>query len=106
MAQGVVWGSPVVAKPSDTNTLSYGELFKEVDRGTVTKVELDPATKVAKVTVTGGSPDNKVRNKDVLLLEDNSELFNKLNSKGVEISVQRSADKNAIFWTARKCPYY
>jgi cell division protease FtsH len=97
IAQGVVWSSPVVAKPNDPNILTYGELFKEIDRGTVSKVELDPATKVAKVTVTGGSPDNKVRNKEVLLLEDNSELFNKLNTKGVEISVQRSADKNAIF---------
>jgi cell division protease FtsH len=101
IAQGVVWGNPVLAKPSDKpndpNTLTYGELFTEVDRGTVTKVELDPATKVAKVTVTEGSPDKKTRNKDVLLLDDNTELFNKLNTKGVEISVQRSADKNAIF---------
>ncbi len=97
IAQGVVWSSPVVAKPNDPNTLTYGELFKEVDRGTVSKVELDPATKVAKVTVTDGSADKKVRNKEVLLLEDNSELFSKLNTKGVEISIQRSADKNAIF---------
>jgi cell division protease FtsH len=101
IAQGVVWSSPVVAKPndkpSDPTTLTYGELFVEVDRGTVSKVELDPATKVAKVTVTDGSPDKKTRNKDVLLLDDNTELFNKLNTKGVEISVQRSADKTAIF---------
>jgi cell division protease FtsH len=101
IAQGVVWGNPVVAKPndkpSDPNILTYGELFTEIDRGTVTKVELDRATKVAKVTVTEGSVDKKVRTKDVLLLDDNTELFNKLNTKGVEIGVQVSADKNAIF---------
>ena len=48
---GVIWGSPVLAK-NDPNTLTYGELFKEVDRGVVSKVELDPVTKIAKVTVT------------------------------------------------------
>ncbi len=97
IAQGVVWSSPVLAKPNDPNALTYGELFKEVDRGTVSKVELDPATKVAKVTLSGGTPENRIRSKEVLLLEDNSELFNKLNTKGVEISVQRSANKDAIF---------
>ena len=37
IAQGVVWGSPVVAKPndkpSDPTTLTYGELFVEVESG-------------------------------------------------------------------------
>ncbi len=95
IAQGVVWGSPVLAK-NDPNKLTYGELFKEVDSGLVSKVELDPATKVAKVTVVDTAA-NKARIKEVELLDDNSELFNKLNNKGVEFSVQRSVDKNAIF---------
>ena len=95
IAQGVVWGSPVLAK-NDPNTLTYGELFKEVDSGLVSKVELDPATKIAKVTVVDTAA-NKARIKEVVLLDDNSELFNKLNNKGVEFSVQRSVDKNAIF---------
>jgi cell division protease FtsH len=95
IAQGVVWGSPVLAK-NDPNTLTYGELFKEVDSGLVSKVELDPATKIAKVTVVDTAA-NKARIKEVVLLDDNSELFNKLNSKNVEFSVQRSVDKNAIF---------
>ncbi len=95
IAQGVVWGSPVLAK-NDPNTLTYGELFKEVDSGLVSKVELDPATKIAKVTVVDTAA-NKARIKEVVLLDDNSELFNKLNNKNVEFSVQRSVDKNAIF---------
>ena len=95
IAQGVVWGSPVLAK-NDPNTLTYGELFKEVDSGLVSKVELDPATKIAKVTVIDTAV-NKARIKEVVLLDDNSELFNKLNNKNVEFSVQRSVDKNAIF---------
>ena len=92
---GIVCGSPVLAK-NDPNTLTYGELFKEVDRGVVSKVEIDPATKVAKVTVVDTAA-NKAKIKEVVLLDDNSELYNKLTSKGVEYGVQRSADKNAIF---------
>jgi cell division protease FtsH len=93
IAQGVVWGSPVLAK-NDPNTLNYGELFKEIDKGSVSRVEYDPATKVAKITLTDAA---KKQSKEVVLLDDNTELFNRLNNKGVDFSVQKSADKNAIF---------
>ncbi len=93
---GVVWGSPVLAQ-NDPKTLSYGELFKEIDKGVVAKVELDPVTKIAKVILTNPATPNKTLTKEVVLLDDNSELYNRLNTKGVELSVQRSADKNAVF---------
>jgi cell division protease FtsH len=93
---GVVWSTPVFAK-NDPNKLTYGELFKEVDRGVVSKLELDPVTKIAKVTLTDPTANNKVRVKEAELLDDNVELYTKLNAKGVEFSVQKSADKNAIF---------
>ncbi|AFY91310.1 ATP-dependent zinc metalloprotease FtsH [Chamaesiphon minutus] len=96
IALGVVWGNPVLAKP-DPNTLTYGELFKEVDRGVVSKLELDPVSKIAKVTVADPTASGKQRIKEAVLLDDNSELYNKLNAKGVEFSVQKSADRNAIF---------
>ena len=96
IAQGVVWGNPALAAKNDPNALTYGELFKAVDSGLVSKVELDPATKVAKVTVVDTAA-NKARIKEVVLLDDNSELFSKLTNKGVEFSVQRSVDRNAIF---------
>jgi cell division protease FtsH len=93
---GVVWGTPAMAKP-DPNTLNYGELLKAIDKGSVTKVEVDPATKVAKITLTDTTTANKSRTKEVVLLDDNSELYSRLNTKGIEVSQQRSADKNAIF---------
>ncbi len=96
IALGVVWGSPVLAK-GDPNILTYGELFKEVDRGVVSKVELDPVTKIAKVTLKDTPANSKIQIKEVVLLDDNAELYNKLNNKGVEFGVQKSADKNAIF---------
>ncbi len=92
---GVVWSTPVFAK-NDPNTLTYGELFKEVDRGVVSKLELDPVTKIAKVTVADATAPGKMRIKEAVLLDDNAELYGKLNSKNVEFSVQKSADKNAI----------
>ena len=95
IALGIVWGNPVLAK-TDPNTLTYGELFKEVDRGVVSKLELDPATKIAKVTVADAAAPGKVRVKEAVLLDDNAELYNKLSTKNVEFSVQKSADKNAI----------
>ncbi len=96
IAGGVVWGSPVLAK-NDPNTLTYGELFREVDRGAVSKVEIDPVTKIAKVTVADPTAANKLRIKEVVLLDDNVELQNKLANKGVDFTFQKSADKNAIF---------
>jgi cell division protease FtsH len=93
---GVVWGTPAMAKP-DPNTLNYGELLKEIDKGSVTKVEVDPVTKVAKITLNDTTAANKSRTKEVVLLDDNSELYIRLNTKGIEVRQERSADKNAIF---------
>jgi cell division protease FtsH len=94
---GVVWGTPAIAAKNDPNTLNYGELFKEIEKGSVTKVEVDPATKVAKITLTDTTATNKSRTKEVVLLDENSELYRRLNSSGVEVRQERSADKNAIF---------
>ena len=94
IVQGVVWGSPVLAK-NDPNKLTYGELFKEVDGNLVSKVEIDPATKVAKVTFKN-TPANKARVKEVELLDHNSELGNKLNINSFEYSFQKSDDEQAI----------
>jgi cell division protease FtsH len=95
IALGIVWGNPVLAK-TDPNTLTYGELFKEVDRGVVSRLELDPVSKIAKVTVADATAPGKVRVKEAVLLDDNAELYSKLSNKNVEFSVQKSADKNAI----------
>jgi cell division protease FtsH len=96
LALGLIWSTPVFAK-NDPNTLSYGELIREVNNNTVSKVEIDPVTKIAKVTVADAPASSKLRVKEVTLLDDNSELQNKLSAKGIEYSFQKSADKNAIF---------
>jgi cell division protease FtsH len=96
ITQSVVWGNPVLAAKGDPNQLNYGELFQEIDRGSVSKVELDPATKIAKVTLTDKNNTNP-RTKDVVLLDNNQELFERLRTKNIEFSIQRSPDRNAMF---------
>jgi cell division protease FtsH len=95
IALGIVWGNPVLAK-TDPNSLSYGELFKEVNNGAVSRLEIDPATKIAKVTIADPAAPGKIRVKEAVLLDDNAELYNRLGAKNVEYSFQKSADKNAI----------
>ncbi|WP_309739696.1 MULTISPECIES: ATP-dependent zinc metalloprotease FtsH [unclassified Chamaesiphon] len=95
IALGIVWGNPVLAK-NDPNTLSYGELFKEVNKGVVSKLEIDPATKIAKVTIADPTAPGKIRVKEATLLDDNAELYNRLGAKNIEYGFQKSADKNAI----------
>jgi cell division protease FtsH len=96
IAQNVTWGEPVFAAKGEQNQITYGELFKEINKGAVSKVELDPATKIAKVTLKS-EPNNQQRTKEVLLLDDNQELFNKLTNQNVDFVIQRSPDRNAIF---------
>ena len=96
IALGIVWSNPVLAAKNDPNTISYGELFKEVNNGVVSKLEIDPVTKIAKVTVADPAAPGKIRVKEAVLLDDNAELYNRLGAKNVEYSFQKSADKNAI----------
>jgi cell division protease FtsH len=95
IAQGVMWSPPVFAAKSESNTLSYGELFKEIDKGSVTNIEFDPATRIGRVTFKGEG----IKPKEVLLLEDNQELQNKLKQKEIGYSIQRSPDRGAIMGT-------
>jgi cell division protease FtsH len=94
--QGVAWGSPVLAAKGEQNKLSYGELYREIQQGSIAKVELDPATKIAKVTLKSKNNEGP-QTKEVQLLDDNQELFSQLTTKNVEFSIQRSPDRNAIF---------
>jgi cell division protease FtsH len=91
--QGVVLGTPVQAQQSQQKPLSYGQLLQKVDEGEVTKVQIDPATRTAKVTLRGRKEGETAQ--EVNLLEQNSELIEKLREKKVEVDVQPTADNSA-----------
>ncbi|HEY9604077.1 MAG TPA: ATP-dependent zinc metalloprotease FtsH [Allocoleopsis sp.] len=91
--QGVVMSTPAQAQQTDQRTLSYGQLLQKVDAGDVTKVEIDPSVRTAKVTLKGQKPSDPP--KEVLLLEQNSELIEKLRNNNIDLEVEPSGDNSA-----------
>lgn len=89
--QGVVLSTPVQAQQKQQKPLTYGQLLEKVDDGEVSKVEVDPATRVAKVTLKGQNDSPQ----EVVLLEQNPELIEKLRDKKVDFDVQPTADNSA-----------
>ncbi len=83
---------PALAKRED-NTLTYSQLLKEIEAGQVVKVELDPATHKAKVTLK--NQGKKEPAKEVSLFNQNPELISKIRAKNVEFEIQPSADRSA-----------
>ena len=91
--QGVVLGTPAQAQQNQQPNLSYGQLLQKIDDGEVTRVEVDPATRIAKVRLTGQKPNDPP--KEVVLLEQNSELIEKLRKSKVETNIEPSTDNSA-----------
>ena len=91
--QSMLVGTPALAQKEDPNSLNYGELLRNIDSGRVTKIELDPSQNVAKVQLKGQKPNQPP--KEVLLLQQNSELIEKARNNKVQVEVNSSADSRA-----------
>jgi cell division protease FtsH len=90
MLPGIVMNSPVLAQQkTDRNSLSYGELIQKADKGEVKKVELDQTEQIARVYLAGQKPDTPPI--QVRLLEQNTELIDKLKEKNVDFGEVSSA---------------
>ena len=92
--QGVMLASPVQAQQASQKTLNYGQLLQKIDAGEVSKVEIDPTTRIAKVRLKGSKSNDPAQ--EVLLLEQNPELIEKLRNKEVELDVESTADNSAV----------
>ncbi|OUL19035.1 cell division protein FtsH [Nostoc sp. RF31YmG] len=89
---GILAGNPVLAQQkAERNSLTYGELIKKTEKGEVAKVELDEAEHVAKVYLVG-QKDTPIQ---VKLLEQNTELINRLKEKNVDFAEVSSANSRA-----------
>ncbi|MBD1877808.1 ATP-dependent metallopeptidase FtsH/Yme1/Tma family protein, partial [Coleofasciculus sp. FACHB-T130] len=95
--QGMLLSPPALAK-AEQNTLTYGDLLQKLEANQVTKVEIDPATRMAKVRLTGQKPTDPPQ--EVMLLEQNPELIEQLRDKNVELDVQPSTDNTAAVGVA------
>jgi cell division protease FtsH len=94
MLPGAVGVSPVLAQQkTERNSLSYGELIQKADQGLVKKVELDQTEQIAKVYLAGQKPDTPPL--QVRLLNQNTELINKLKEKNIDFGEVSSAGNRA-----------
>jgi cell division protease FtsH len=91
--QGVVLSTPAQAQQTQQKSLSYGQLLQKIDADEVTKVEIDPATRIAKVNLKGQKETDSPQ--EVILLEQNPELIEKLRDKNIELAVEPTADNTA-----------
>ncbi|MBC5797547.1 ATP-dependent zinc metalloprotease FtsH [Sphaerospermopsis sp. LEGE 00249] len=93
MLPGMFGGSPVLAQKAERNSLSYGELLQKTEQGLVKRVEIDETEQIAKVYLADQKPDTPPI--AVRLLDQNSELINKLKEKNVEFGQVSSANSRA-----------
>ncbi|HBB33986.1 MAG TPA: cell division protein FtsH [Cyanobacteria bacterium UBA8803] len=103
--QGVWLGSPAQAQRSDRKPLSYGHLLQKIDACKtestlspattcqISKVEIDPSRSVAKVHLTGQQATEPPQ--DVVLLDQNNELIEKLRNANIAFDVEPTADNTA-----------
>ncbi len=86
-------GTPALAQKAERGEISYGELIRRTDKGEVKRVELDETEQTAKVYLQGQKPDTPPL--QVRLLNQNTELINKLKTKNVEFGEVSSANSRA-----------
>ncbi len=91
MLPGVFGSTPALAQKAERETLTYGNLLKATKNNQVDKVELDEAEQIATVYLKG-KKDTPQR---VRLLENNTELINKLKENKVEFGEVSSANSRA-----------
>ncbi|NEP69954.1 MULTISPECIES: ATP-dependent zinc metalloprotease FtsH [Moorena] len=91
--QGVILGTPAQAQLKQEKSLTYSELLKKVKNGDVTKIEIDEATKIAKVSLEGSNENEPPQR--VALFDQNSLLLKELRQQNVPTEIRRSADNSA-----------
>ncbi len=93
MTPGIIGVTPALAQQkAERDTLTYGELIRKTEKGEVAKVELDEVEQIARVYLVGQKPDSPIQ---VRLLEQNTELINKLKQKNVDFGEVSSANSRA-----------
>nr|WP_318528562.1 ATP-dependent zinc metalloprotease FtsH [Plectonema radiosum] len=91
MLPGIFGSTPALAQKAERETLIYSDLLKATKNNQVDKVELDEAEQIATVYFKG-KKDTPQR---VRLLENNTELINKLKENKVEFGEVSSANSRA-----------
>jgi cell division protease FtsH len=91
LLQTISLGNPVLAN-QEKKDFTYSDLLNNLEQEKIEKIELDPATNIAKVYLKGEESEHP---ESVKLLKQNPELINKIRQYNVEFSVDSSADSTA-----------
>ncbi len=91
--QGVILGTPAQAQLKQEKSLTYSELLEKVKNREVAKIEIDEATKIAKVSLNEAKENEPPQR--VALFDQNSLLLKELRQNNVPTEIRRSADNSA-----------
>ncbi|AOX04204.1 cell division protein FtsH [Moorena producens PAL-8-15-08-1] len=91
--QGVILGTPAQAQLKQEKSLTYSELLEKVKNREVAKIEIDEATKIAKVSLKEAKENEPPQR--VALFDQNSLLLKELRQQNVPTEIKRSADNSA-----------
>lgn len=93
VSQGILLSTPVFADTTP-NTMSYSKLIDSIDKGQVSKIEIDEIQRTAKVKLKDQKPTDTAQ---VVTLFDynNRELYSQIRAKKIDFEVKQTADNSA-----------
>ncbi len=92
ISQGILLSPPVFAD-SAPNTMSYSKLMDNIEKGQVSKIEIDETQRTAKVKLKNQKTD---REQTVTLFDyNNRELYSQIRAKKIDFEVKQTADNAA-----------
>ncbi|OCR01749.1 cell division protein FtsH [Oscillatoriales cyanobacterium USR001] len=97
ISSSMMLGGPVFADMA-SNNMTYSQLLQKIEQGKVTKIEVDPALRTAKVRLEGQKSTDAMM--VVSLFEYNPELLEQVRAKKVDFEIKPSTDNSAAMGLA------
>ena len=93
LSQGILLSTPVFADTAP-NTMSYSKLIDSIEKGHVSKIEIDEIPRTAKVKLKNQKPTDTAQT--VTLFDyNNRELYSQIRAKKIDFEVKQTADNTA-----------
>ena len=93
LSQGILLSTPVFADTAP-NTMSYSKLIDSIEKGQVSKIEIDEIQRTAKVKLKNQKPTDTAQT--VTLFDyNNRELYSQIRAKKIDFEVKQTADNTA-----------
>jgi cell division protease FtsH len=93
LSQGILLSTPVFAQAAP-NTMSYSTLINSIEKGEVSKIEIDEIQRIARVKLKNQKPTDTAQT--VTLFDyNNRELYSKIRAKKIDFEVKQTADNSA-----------